>query len=65
MEGRSLSREDKATLPTLVEGNGLPEDRLRLLLVLYLHPGSLGSCFACSGLHTCRVDDVSVAQQIW
>jgi len=39
MEGRSLSREDKATLPTLMEGSGVPEDRLRLLLVLYLHPG--------------------------
>ena len=39
MEGRSLSREDKATLPTLFSEAGTPEDRMRLLLVLYLHPG--------------------------
>lgn len=40
IEGRSLSREDRATLPTLLEGGGTPDDRLRLLLLLQLHPSS-------------------------
>jgi hypothetical protein len=42
MEGRGLSREDKATLPTLLaEGGGNVEDKLRLFLLLQLHPGSI------------------------
>lgn len=67
MEGRSLSREDKATLPTLMEGSGVPEDRLRLLLVLYLHPGLFGSFFcvlsvahaSCQGCECYTADLVS------
>ena len=67
MEGRSLSREDKATLPTLMEGSGVPEDRLRLLLVLYLHPGLFGSFLcvlsvahaSCQGCECCTADLVS------
>ena len=39
MEGRSLSRDDKATLPTLITEGGTAEDRLRLFLVMHLHPG--------------------------
>lgn len=47
MEGRALSREDKATLPTLLaaaasgEAGGTPEDRLRLFLLMHLHPGAV------------------------
>lgn len=40
MEGRSLSREDKATLPTLISDGGTADDRLRLFLLLQLHPSS-------------------------
>lgn len=45
MEGRSLSRDDKQTLPSLVTGDagGTHEDRLRLLLLLTLHPGAVPS----------------------
>jgi len=39
MEGRSLSSEDRATLSTLMREGGTPEDRLRLLLLMQLHPG--------------------------
>ncbi|KAL1523538.1 hypothetical protein AB1Y20_018475 [Prymnesium parvum] len=38
IDGRSLSKEDKATLVQLLEGGGTAEDRLRLLLLLHLHP---------------------------
>lgn len=38
MEGRSLSSEDKGTLQTLIKEGGTPEDRLRLLLLMHLHP---------------------------
>jgi hypothetical protein len=43
MEGRSLSSQDKTTLPSLLDGGsggGTPDDRLRLLLLLQLHPSS-------------------------
>jgi len=39
MEGRSLSSEDKTTLVNLMREGGTAEDRLRLLLVMRLHPG--------------------------
>lgn len=43
MEGRSLSRDDKQTLPQLLAGaEATPstlDDRVRLLLLLHLHPG--------------------------
>ena len=41
MEGRPLSREDKATLPTLISGGGTHDDRLRLFLLLQLHAGGV------------------------
>lgn len=40
--GRSLSKEDKATLSQLLESGGTVDDRLRLLLVLLLLPDGQG-----------------------
>ena len=39
IEGRSLSTEDKATLASLFSESGNANDRLRLLLLMHLHPG--------------------------
>jgi len=38
LDGRTLSKEDRATLSQLLESGGTAEDRLRLLLLLLLHP---------------------------
>ena len=35
---RSLPQEDKTTLVNLIKEGGTPEDRLRLLLLMHLHP---------------------------
>lgn len=39
--GRSLSKEDMAALHQLIADAGTPDDRLRLFLLLLLHPGAV------------------------